>query len=51
MSIPKEEFAAWFDWARAKFTEAKYYPLIDAKVRNFDLLSDAYNQATDNDAT
>jgi tetratricopeptide (TPR) repeat protein len=51
MPIPKEEFAAWFDWAKAKFAEAKSYPLIDAKVHNFDLLSDAYNQMTDNDAT
>jgi tetratricopeptide (TPR) repeat protein len=51
MTVPKEEFAAWFDWAKEKFADARSYSLIDAKVYNFDLLSDAYEEVTNNDAT
>ena len=51
MPVPKEEFAAWFDWARAKFAATRPYPLIDETLPNFLLLNDAYNERTDNEAT
>src|SRR5208283_2661965 len=50
MPVPKEEFAAWFERAKARFAKAKSYPLIDAEVRKVGLLSDAYEYTTDNDA-
>jgi hypothetical protein len=51
MTIPKAEFTAWIDWARTLFADATAYPLIDEKVHHFDLLCDASNDYTDNDAT
>jgi hypothetical protein len=51
MSVPKEEFEAWIESARKNLAVAMTYPLIDQKVHNFDLLADAYNQYTENDAT
>ena len=50
MPIPKEEFSAWFEWARGRFAEAGSYPLINEKVYNTHLFSDAYDPGTDNDA-
>jgi len=51
MTVPKDEFAAWIEWARTRVGEAGVWPLIDEKVHNFDLLCDAYSDYSDNAAT
>jgi hypothetical protein len=51
MTIPKDEFAAWFQSTEKRFAGASAYPFIDETVYSFDLLSDTYTEATDNSKT